>query len=238
MERNVKAFIVASLIYLFVGGLLGTLLSFNIGQPVLFRYAHLHLLLLGFMVMMVYGVGYFILPRFNGTTMHWPWLITPQFWVGNIGVLGLAFADMRFRGLFAVIALLSMAMFALNMIVTLLSAPSVQQRLNKVDEQLKKSEASPPTSLPMEPTRKSSQGQSPLATATAAHSEIHGDLIIGEVIANYPALETVVRTFFGDGCFSCPGQATETLREAAAVHNIDPDLLISEMRKKLAARED
>ncbi len=226
MERNVEAFIVASLLYLFLGGLLGVLLSFNIGQPVLFRYAHLHLLLLGFMSSMVYGVGYFILPRFNGTNMRWPHLITPQFWISNLGVLGLAFGDMRFRGLFAVIALISMAMFALNMMVTLIAAPSVQQRREKVEKNLERggSEAGSSTQAP---------SSIPQAASKQSASDIHGDRIIGEVLAEHPELEDVVRTFFGDGCFSCPGQATETLKEAAAVHNIDPELLLSEMRKKL-----
>jgi hypothetical protein len=221
MDRNVKAFILAALIYLVLGGFIGVLMSFNIGQPVLFRYAHLHLLLLGFMSMMVYGVGYFILPRFNGTTMYWPWMITPQFWVANLGLLGLAFAAIQFRGIFALISLVSMIMFALNMIVSLVAAPSVQERLAKVDAGLK----SPPPA-PADLPKVLPQVDSP---------KLNGEMIIGDVLRDFPELEDVVRTFFGDGCFTCPGQSTETLTQAAAVHNIDPELLLSEMRKKLQA---
>ena len=39
---------------------------------------------------------------------------------------------------------------------------------------------------------------------------IGADHILGEILAAYPETEKVFRKYYGDGCFSCPGQATES----------------------------
>ena len=50
--------------------------------------------------------------------------------------------------------------------------------------------------------------------------------VIGEVLKAHPATETVFRKYYGAACFSCPGQATETVRQSALMHNAkEPDLL-------------
>jgi hypothetical protein len=224
MDKNVKAFIFASLIYLVAGGLLGTLFLFQIGDAFMMKYAHMHLMLLGFMTMMVFGIGYFILPKFNGVTIKWEWMISVHFWVANVGLLGLCFADISFRPIFALIALLSLVMFALNMIMTLAGAPDSNTRNAQKIQNLAslKSAASNAQAVRTDAPQNSGSGK-----------VLTGDENLGEVLKNYPELEEVVRIFFGDGCFSCPGQETETLRQAAQVHNIDLDMLLDEMRSKL-----
>lgn len=222
MDRNVKAFILASLVWLVAGATFGTLLAFGASAGyVAFRFAHMHLLLLGFMAMMVYGVGYFILPRFNGTTLRWPWMVDLHFWIANGGLVGLVFADPRFRPFFAVISLTGVVLFALNLIVTLLAAPSAAARLA--------------TKLPAQESGPA-EGVAPAAAAPAASGTrpaLSGEETIGAMLETYPQLEDTVRQFFGDGCFSCPGQSTETVIQAAMVHNIDPELLLEELRRKL-----
>jgi len=51
-----------------------------------------HLNLLGFMSMMIYGVGYhiLILPRFSGRPVYSPLLMRIQFWFANPGLIGMA----------------------------------------------------------------------------------------------------------------------------------------------------
>ena len=60
MDRYTRLFILASLVYLSVGGILGLTMAMvpTLAAHVLFP--HVHLLLGGFMAMMVFGVGYFI----------------------------------------------------------------------------------------------------------------------------------------------------------------------------------
>ncbi len=228
MDRITKAFIITSLAYLLAGALLGSLVLLEIGDNYLMRFAHLHLMLLGFMAMMIYGVGYFILPRFNGTTIRWGWMVNLHFWVANLGLLGLCFAALEFRPYFGLLSLLGVALFVLNMAVTLLGAPSLDQRMGSVDGG--ESRRSAPAAPPRKDIEKAS---APTATRTASAGgpPIGGQEIIGDLLAAYPELEGVFRTFFGDGCFTCPGQATETVTQAAMMHNIDPQLLLEELRK-------
>ena len=59
-----------------------------------FRFAltrvDVHILLLGFMAMMIYGVGYHILPRFMGRPVYSHRLGNIQIWLANITLFGLS----------------------------------------------------------------------------------------------------------------------------------------------------
>ncbi|MFA7332103.1 MAG: cbb3-type cytochrome c oxidase subunit I [Candidatus Delongbacteria bacterium] len=223
MDRDTKSFILASLVWLLLGVSLGVAMTLQLGNYALLRFAHLHLLLLGFMAMMVYGVGYFILPRFNGTTLRWPRLVGAHFWISNLGLLGLVFGALEFRPLFAVISALGVLLFVLNLGATLLGAAPLGERLAAKEAALAKaplpSKASTPPAAP--------------STVSTPHATLTGHETIGEVLARHPQLEETIRLFFGDGCFSCPGQSTESVIQAAAVHDIDPELLLGELRKRL-----
>ena len=89
MDRYTRLFILASLIYLSVGGILRLTMAMapTLAAHVLFP--HVHLLLGGFMAMMVFGVGYFILPRFAARTLQWPGLVAVHFWVANVSLLAM-----------------------------------------------------------------------------------------------------------------------------------------------------
>ena len=128
MGPSTFKFIKASLFYLVVASTLGALFSVF---PHLraYKYAHVHLNLLGFMAMMVYGVGNHILPRFQGKPLHSERLAEVQFWLANAGLVTLvAFESLKiatglelFVTLTAIagaIELLSIYMFVYNMWVT------------------------------------------------------------------------------------------------------------------------
>jgi len=53
--------------------------------------SHAHVLLIGFVSMMIFGVGYHLLPVFAGTDLYSLRLAEIQFWLQNIGLIGLAF---------------------------------------------------------------------------------------------------------------------------------------------------
>ncbi len=222
MDRDTKSFIVASLCWLALGAALGVALTLNLGNYAQFRFAHMHLLLLGFMAMMVYGVGYFILPRFNGVSLRWPKLLAPHFWISNLGLVGLVFGAVEFRPLFAVLNFSGVLLFVVNLVATLTGAPSVQER---VAEKASQAPVAAPRPIPATPEP---------ATRGSGERALSGTEIIGDVLSSHPGSEEVFRLFFGDGCFSCPGQATETLTQAAAMHNIDVDLLLDALRERIA----
>lgn len=89
MDWFVKAFIKASLTWLALGVTLGVAMA---AYPawVVYRPAHLHMLVLGFVTMMIFGVAYHVVPRFTGHPLYgrraagWHW------WVSNAGLLLMA----------------------------------------------------------------------------------------------------------------------------------------------------
>lgn len=89
MDWFVKAFMKASLTWLAVGVTLGVAMAAH--PPwVVYRPAHLHMLVLGFVTMMIFGVAYHVVPRFTGHPLYarraagWHW------WVSNAGLLLMA----------------------------------------------------------------------------------------------------------------------------------------------------
>ena len=90
MDKYAKAFVKASLIYLGIGTLLGLLMVLAPDARFTLTRVHVHVLLLGFMAMMIYGVGYHILPRFMGRPVYSTRLGNTQVWLANISLIGLS----------------------------------------------------------------------------------------------------------------------------------------------------
>lgn len=55
------------------------------------------------------------------------------------------------------------------------------------------------------------------------------DSVIGDVIKSVPGAEDVIKKYFGTGCFTCPGINMESISFGAAMHNVDPEKVISEI---------
>ncbi|GMT47203.1 MAG: hypothetical protein IEMM0007_0769 [bacterium] len=89
MDRFVKNFIIMSLVYLAVASVLGILMIVT-PELLTLRFAHSHFMLLGWVSMMIYGVGYHILPRFSGRLLKSTTIAEVQFWLANLGLIGLA----------------------------------------------------------------------------------------------------------------------------------------------------
>ena len=88
MDRYVKNFIIMSIVYLAAASVIGIGMML---EPELqrYRFVHSHFMLIGWVSMMIYGVGYHILPRFAGKLLKHPWVAELQFWVANIGLVGM-----------------------------------------------------------------------------------------------------------------------------------------------------
>ncbi len=92
MDKYAKAFVKASLIYLGIGAITGLIMVAHPDVRFTLTRVHTHINLLGFMAMMVYGVGYHILPRFMGRPVYSRRLGNVQVWLANITLIGLSFA--------------------------------------------------------------------------------------------------------------------------------------------------
>ncbi|MGB9629570.1 MAG: hypothetical protein ACPL6D_12995 [Thermodesulfobacteriota bacterium] len=90
MDKYAKAFVKASLIYLAIGGLTGFIMVIYPDARFILTRVHTHINLLGFMAMMIYGVGYHILPRFMGRPLYSPRLANIHVWLANLSLIGLS----------------------------------------------------------------------------------------------------------------------------------------------------
>jgi hybrid cluster-associated redox disulfide protein len=318
MDRYTKGFVVASLVYFFLAAILGIWMG-GADAAGWVRFAHVHFNLLGFMAMMIYGVGYFILPRFNGRTLRWPSWVPIHFFLANIGLIGMV-ATVPERPstgfiLFSALSVISAGMFAVNLGTTMLMEPKKEEEEEpssasgtssvategaapaapsappvaapKIDPDMRVGEiltrwpqavdvfvghgfaslANPehreqvkqiPITLRMACQRHNvdidymvaelNEAIAPAPPKTAAATKtapanaakkgkmakgetIGADHILGEILAAYPETEKVFRKYYGDGCFSCPGQATESVKQSAMMHNVSEKQLLAELNR-------
>ena len=296
MDRFTLGFVMASLVYFFLAAVFGIWMGVAETTEWL-RFAHVHFNLLGFMAMMIFGVGYFILPRFNARVLKWPRLVPLHFIIANLGLLGMVFtsAERPSRGFafFALLAVLSVLLFVINLGVTLLEpqedveeeapipappkvvitdATRVGEILARWPETLDilvsngfKPLADPahrekvmqlPVTLGMacerhdldcnlivsllnkavasiESAKMKGQKQTvvlcPVGTMLKQGDLINRQHVIGDILRIYPATEKVFKKYYGAACFSCPGQATETVRQSAMMHNVDEKKILAEL---------
>jgi cbb3-type cytochrome oxidase subunit 1 len=85
MEWFVRAFLRSSLAWLGLGVTLGVAMAVHPAWTV-YRPAHLHMNLLGFVAMMIFGVALHVIPRFAGRPLHSARLAGAQWWMSNGGL--------------------------------------------------------------------------------------------------------------------------------------------------------
>ncbi|MCC6503400.1 MAG: hypothetical protein IT362_09725 [Deltaproteobacteria bacterium] len=131
MSKITVWFIRFAIIYFLVSILLGIHMSMS-GAVYPWMPIHAHFNLLGWMSMMIYGVGYHILPRFSGKPLFSDALATAQLWLSNIGLVGMAAGWwVKSSGgsntvllVFSLLEALSVVFFAVNMFKTIKAAPA------------------------------------------------------------------------------------------------------------------
>ena len=87
MHPRNRLFVTLGLIYGLLGGLLALV---RLADPALLpgdvARAHAHLMLLGLVLMNIYGIGLHVLPRFAGYALRSEHLAWAQFWLANAGL--------------------------------------------------------------------------------------------------------------------------------------------------------
>lgn len=123
MHRRNRLFIAIGLLYGLLGGLIALthlllpgILPGNVPR------IHAHMMLLGFVLMTIYGVGLHLIPRFGGRPLRSEGMATAQFWLANAGLPLMIAGWASWRnalvtaGGLATVA--AMALFAFNMIAS------------------------------------------------------------------------------------------------------------------------
>jgi len=128
MDKIVVWYLRMSVIYFIAGTLVGLVMILSPGETGYYVSSHTHLNLLGFMSMMIYGVGYHILPKFSGRNIYSPMIMNAQFWIGNAGLVGMVAGWLVLRGdvspvliISALLSLTSVVLFAFNILKTIKS---------------------------------------------------------------------------------------------------------------------
>ena len=88
MDWFIKAFIRSSLLWFAAGMILGVAMAVQ-PQWVVYRPAHAHMNVVGFLTMLVFGVGYQLLPRLFGHPLHSRRLAIAHLFLANVGLAGL-----------------------------------------------------------------------------------------------------------------------------------------------------
>ena len=132
MSPIMRYFTISSLLYFVLGALLGFIMAVYPPSINYLLLTHVHFLLLGFIAMMIYSVGYHVLPRFSGFKLYSNRLIIIQFYLANIGLLGMALIwiissdnpgysliTLLFFSIFAFLEFAAIFIFVFNNIMTL-----------------------------------------------------------------------------------------------------------------------
>ncbi len=88
MDKFVKGFIVMSIVYLGLASILGVLML-GYQNIMALKFVHSHLNMLGWVSMMIFGVGYHILPRFMGRPLYSNKIAEVQFYLANISLISM-----------------------------------------------------------------------------------------------------------------------------------------------------
>jgi cbb3-type cytochrome oxidase subunit 1 len=88
MDWFIKAFIRSSLIWFAAGIVLGVAIAIE-PRWIIYRPAHAHMNVVGFLTMLVFGVGYQLLPRLFGHPLHNRRLAIAHLFLANAGLAGL-----------------------------------------------------------------------------------------------------------------------------------------------------
>ncbi len=134
MSKITVAFLKCAMVYFVLAMLIGIYMTAS-GPVYPYKPIHTHFNLLGWMSMMIYGVGYHILPRFSGTPLWSDRLATVHLWTSNIGLVGMAIGWLvaGFGGgigvlhIFSLVEGLSIVFFVLNMFMTIKPAPALRK---------------------------------------------------------------------------------------------------------------
>ncbi len=86
MNKLARLFIKTSLVYLVLGTILGVLITIGPG----YSFMHSHFALIGWVSFMLFGLAYESIPRYTSRALYSRKLGMIQFWLANIGLIGLS----------------------------------------------------------------------------------------------------------------------------------------------------
>ena len=72
--------------------------------------------------------------------------------------------------------------------------------------------------------------------ATKKEGPVTADMMVGDVLRDYPATREKVREFFGDACLSCRSNQQESITYTSWHKGLDPAKVVRELNGVLKAK--
>ncbi|OGQ12239.1 MAG: hypothetical protein A3A85_05970 [Deltaproteobacteria bacterium RIFCSPLOWO2_01_FULL_42_9] len=89
-DKMAIRFTAISIVYLVIGCPLGIFFLLRPDYIPYLRPVHVHINLIGFITIMIFGVSYHMFPRFTGRPLYNVQMASIQFWLANVGLIGMA----------------------------------------------------------------------------------------------------------------------------------------------------
>ena len=89
MSTYSKWFVVSSLLYLLLGGILALLMAWQPSWIFILRFSHIHAMVIGWITLMIFGLGYHVIPRFCGKPLVNNRVQATHWWLANIAMMGM-----------------------------------------------------------------------------------------------------------------------------------------------------
>ncbi|MDP2155268.1 MAG: hypothetical protein Q8J61_04655 [Sulfuricella sp.] len=126
MHKRNRLFVSIALVYGLLGGLIALVRLIDPGLiPGNVPRAHGHIMLLGFILMMIYGIALHVLPRFGGFPLHSEQMADWQLYLANAGLPLMIAGWLGWRDMLVmaggVLTYGAIVLFGLNMILTVRS---------------------------------------------------------------------------------------------------------------------
>jgi cbb3-type cytochrome oxidase subunit 1 len=154
MDWFARTFVQASLLWLVLGVTLGVAMAIHPAWTI-YRPVHMHMTLLGFVTMMIFGVAYHVLPRFVGRPLWSQRLAGVHVWVSNTGlaVMCIGFAlrvssrvepvlGTSVLGAGAALSAIGAYLFAFNLLRSIGTRAEREARLVAIAERVARAQAS------------------------------------------------------------------------------------------------
>ena len=143
MSQYTRRFVISGLLFLFISGLFGLSMAAHPHLRLLLRFSHIHMMMIGWVSMLIFGLGYHVIPRFCMSRLvpdHWQML---HWWLANVGLAGMVVIPIvQFEApqhieswqtlflIFGIMQFMGILIFVLNMLRVLQILPAPKMKIS------------------------------------------------------------------------------------------------------------
>ncbi|MBI4041507.1 MAG: cbb3-type cytochrome c oxidase subunit I [Deltaproteobacteria bacterium] len=89
MSKYSRWFTISALLYLLLGAGVGLCMAVYPKSVGILRFSHIHIMMIGWVTMMIFGLGYHVIPRFCAHSLISDFWQGFNWWASNVGLVGM-----------------------------------------------------------------------------------------------------------------------------------------------------